>query len=61
MKPILGELEEKTAINLTTQTSPLEELTCLDRIDKSKLIQPGLVLNGTTRVTQVVRETTDDR
>jgi len=62
MEPILTILEKKQmTTGQTAQASPVEELTSLDRINKSTLIQPDLVLHGTTRVTQVIRETTDDR
>jgi hypothetical protein len=61
MEPILSKLERKDANNSAFSiVNPVDEITSIDMIHKSTLLQPNALAQKSTRITRVVRETTDD-
>ena len=60
MEPILSKLEKKYAEINSLGIDPVDEVTSLDRIYKSTLLQSSIVVEVGTRETRVERETTDD-
>lgn len=61
MVPVLSKLAEKrNEPQLDSRFTPLDEVTCLDRIGESTLLRTDLVVQDTGH-TKVVKEHTDDR
>lgn len=60
MEPILSKLEKKNASDRISAINPVDEITSLDKIYKSTLLQPNIIVEVGTKETRVQRETTDD-
>lgn len=61
MEPLLSRLEERNQqTGEDAALNPVEELTTLDRVHKSTLLQPDILPHASTRVTKVRAETVDD-
>lgn len=61
MEPLLSMFEERPEhVDEGEGLVPLEEATTLDKIYKSTLLQPDIVLHAGTKLTKVYAETVDD-
>lgn len=61
MEPLLSRLETvNQQVGEDAPINPREELTTHDRIYKSTLLCPDIVLHAATKVTKVLTESVDD-
>lgn len=60
MEPILSKIEKKNPPVSTARFNPIDDLTSVDRVPKSRLVQADIITSIGTKRTFVERETTDD-